>query len=46
MVKWKEFWRDQKESTETEVNEVIEEKSRFMTTGLNTGLKPKYRVKK
>ena len=34
-----------KKSTETEVNEVIEENSRFITTGLNTGLKPKFGVK-
>ena len=39
------FWGDQKQSTETEVNEVIEENSRFMTTGLNTGLKPTFGVK-
>ena len=45
MVKWKEFWRDQKKSTKTEVNKVIEENSRFMTTGLNTGLKPTFGVK-
>ena len=37
--------RDQKQSTETEVNEVIEENSRFITTGLNTGLKPKFGIK-
>ena len=34
-----------KKSTETEVNEVIEENSRFMSTGLNTGLKPKFGIK-
>ena len=45
MVRWKEFWRDQKQSTEPEVNEVIEEESRFMDTGLNTGLKPTFGVK-
>ena len=44
VVRWKEFWRDQKQSTETEVNEVIEENSRFMTTGLNTGLKPTFGI--
>ena len=45
MVRWKEFWRDQKQSTETEVNEVIEVNSRFMTTGLNTILNPTFGVK-
>ena len=44
MVRWKEFWRDQKQSTEPEENE-IEEKSRFMATGLNTSLKPTFGVK-
>ena len=37
--------RDQKQSTETEVNEVIEENSRFITTVLNTGLKPTFGIK-
>ena len=42
VVMWKEFWRDQKQSTKTELNEIIEEEnSIFMATGLNTGLKPK-----
>ena len=45
VVRWKEFWRDQKQSTEHEVNEAIEEESRFMATGLNTGLKPTFGVK-
>ena len=41
VVRWKEFWRDQKQSTETELNEE-NEGSRFMATGLNTGLKPTF----
>ena len=41
VVRWKEFWRDQKQSTEPEENE-IEESSIFMATGLNTGLKPTF----
>ena len=45
MVRWKEFWRYQKQSTEPEANEEIEEESRFMATGLNTGLKPTIGVK-
>ena len=47
MVRWKEFWRDQKQSTETELQEVNEEEedSRFKATGLNTGLKPKFGIK-
>ena len=45
MVSWKEFWRYQKQSTEPEANEEIEEESRFMATGLNTGLKPTFGVK-
>ena len=45
VVRWKEFWRDQKKSTETELYVVIEENSRFMTTGLNTVLKPTFGVK-
>ena len=45
MVRWKEFWRDQKQSTElNELNEETEE-SRFMATGLNTGLKPTFGIK-
>ena len=43
MVRWKEFWHDQKQSTEPEANE-IEEEYRFMATGLNTGLKPTFGV--
>ena len=44
MVRRKEFWRDQNQSTETELQEVNkeEEDSRFKATGLNTGLKPKF----
>ena len=38
MVMIIEFWRDQQQSTETEVDEVIEQNSIFMTTDLNTGL--------
>ena len=47
MVRWKEFWRDQKQSTETELQEVNdeEEDSRFKATGLNTGLKPTFVLK-
>ena len=44
VVRWKEFWRDQKQSTEPEASEEIEEESRFMATGLNTGLKPTFGV--
>ena len=44
-VRWKEFWRNQKQSTKPEANERIEEESRFMATGLNTGLKPTSGVK-
>ena len=35
----------QKKSTESEVNDVIEEEYRFVATGLNTGLKPTFGVK-
>ena len=45
MVRWKEFWRDQKKSTEPKANEKIEEESRFMATGLNTGLNLTFGVK-
>ena len=48
VVRWKEFWRDQKQSTETEiqdVNEEEEEDSRFKATGLDTGLKPTFGIK-
>ena len=41
VVRWKEFWRDQKQSTEPEGNEIEEEKSIFMATGL----KPTFGVK-
>ena len=45
MVRWKEFWRDQKQSTETELNVVIEEEnSRFVATGLNTSLNPTFGI--
>ena len=39
LVWWTEFWRDQKQSIATELNEE-NEGSTFMATGLNTGLKP------
>ena len=47
MVRWKEFWRDQNKSTKTELNELNEDtkESRFMATGLNTGLKPTFGIK-
>ena len=45
MVTWKKYWREEKKSTKTEVNEVIEKNSRFLTTGLNTGLKPTFGIK-
>ena len=47
MVRWKEFWRDQKQSTKTELNELNEETEEtiFMATGLNTGLKPTFEIK-
>ena len=45
VVRWKQFWRDQKQSTETKLNEVIEENSRFISTGLNTGLKLTFGIK-
>ena len=43
-MRWKEFWRDQKQSTKPKEIE-IEEESRFMATGLNTSLKPTFGVK-
>ena len=43
VVRWKAFWRDQKKSTKTELNELNEEENcRFMSTGLNTGLHPTF----
>ena len=45
VVGWKEFWRVQKQSTKTEVNEVTEENFRSMNTGRNTGLKPAFGIK-
>ena len=47
MVRWKEFWRDQKQSTRTELNELNKEteESRFMATCLNTGLKTTFGIK-
>ena len=45
VVRWKEFWRNQKQSTEPEANEEIEEEYRFMATGLNTVLKTTFGLK-
>ena len=47
MVRWKLFWRNQKKSTKTELNELNEEtkESIFMATGLDTGLKPTFGIK-
>ena len=45
VVRWKEFWCDQKQSSKPEENEIEEEKSIFVATGLNTGLKPTFVVK-
>ena len=45
MVRWKEFWRNQKQSTKPEANEEIEEEYRFMATGLNTVLKTTFGLK-
>ena len=47
VVRWKEFWRDQKQSTKTELNELNEETEEygFMATGLNNGLKPSFGIK-
>ena len=45
VVRWKEFWNDQKQSTKTKLNEVIKENSRFMYIGLNTILKPEFVIK-
>ena len=44
MVSWKKFWRDQKQSTEPEAIEEIEEEYRFTATSLNIGLKPTFGV--
>ena len=45
VVRWKEFWRDQKQSTKNKLNALNEEKeSRFMATGLNTSLKPTFGI--
>ena len=45
-LRWEKFWRDQKSSTETELNNLNEEEeSRFVATGLNTGLKPTFVLK-
>ena len=40
----KNFGATKQKSTEPEANEEIEEESRFMATGLNTGLKPTFGV--
>ena len=47
LVRWKESWRDQKQSTKTELQDVNEEEEdlRFKATGLDTGLKPTFRIK-
>ena len=47
VLRWKEFWSDQKQSTKTELNELNEEtkESVFMATGLNNGLKPIFGIK-
>ena len=45
VVRWKEFWRDQKQSTKPEGNETEEEKSRSMATSLNISLKSTFGVK-
>ena len=39
------IWRDKTKSTKTELNEEIEENSRFMDTGINTGLKSTLGIK-
>ena len=41
LVWWTEFWRDQKQSIATELNEE-NEGSTIMATGLTTGLKPTF----
>ena len=46
VVRWKEFWNDQKQSTKAELQEVNEEEdSRFKAAGLNTGFKPMFGLK-
>ena len=47
VVRWKEFWRDQKQATEMKLQEVNEEEedSIFKATGLNTGLNPTFGFK-
>ena len=45
VMRWKEFWRDQKQSTKPEVNKVIKEEYRFMANGLNASLKPTFVLK-
>ena len=47
VVSCKEFWRDQKQSTETELQDVNEEEEdfRFKDTELDTGLKPTFGIK-
>ena len=44
VVSWKEFWGVQNQSTKTDLDELNEEneESRFMSTGLNPGLKPTF----
>ena len=43
VVRWKEFWWDQKQSTKNEIPE--EGDTIFKATGLNSGLKPKFCLK-
>ena len=44
LIATERIWCDQKQSTETEVDEVIEENSGFMNTSLNTSLKPTFGI--
>ena len=46
VLRWKEFCRDQKQESETKLNEMNEEEeSRSMATGLNINLKPTFGIK-
>ena len=47
MVRWKEFWRNQEQLTETKLQNVNEEEDdfRFKATDLDTGLKPTFGIK-
>ena len=44
VVRWKKFWRNQKQSTKTESNEEDEE-SIFVATSISTHLKPAFGLK-